>query len=849
MGKTKILYQISTHWDREWYRTFQGFRYYLVEMFDRLIEDLENEKISKFTFDGQTVVLEDYLEIRPENETRVVNLITKGKLIVGPWYVMPDELLVSGESIVENLLVGHGVAAKFGSEAWKFGYANDIFGHIAQLPQILNGFNIHSVYLGRGAENERRFIWKSPDGSECFTYCSNYANLKRTIDETDDKKAYLLSRIKTETKKDVPVTLLNYTDDHAVTDETTAEFEKSITSLDGYNVEYGFEKLAEQMQKYRDKLPMKRGELIKTAKTADDFRAVTDSISSYYPLKQANDRCENNLYNVLAPLLVMSEMAGAFNKRAFFNTARKYLLKNQPHDSICGCSVDAVHRNMPYRYNQANEIVSVMQEEFITKMTANADKSNEYTLAVFNFDLNEINGVVTIDIDFPVAWENVFVGNAGFQKVNKFRIKDESGKDLEYQILDIKYSEEIYNRQNVVKVDKYKIAIDTKIKPFGITCLKIVDAEELNNIPSDCSVGVLKAENEFLSISVSNGEIDITDKVTGKIYKNCNSLVDEADGGNGWFYENVGHGAYAFVPTFLGAEIVRFGRLVKEFKLNYVIKAPAYLVAATRRRSTETVEMSISVFLTLKKGKKYVEFKTIVDNTPKDHRLRALFPTEIEGESYMASQAFCFVKRNRGVSQCGINYREPESYEKNTAGIIGVTNDEKKCYFVAKEGIHQAGVYPDGTISVVLFRSFGHEFHEVHAKAAQINGELEFDYALCFDNKGLFSIQKELGRTMPTSLRRGTLEGVAGILSLSGGNIEVSIVKPAERTDGIIIRLFNPVDAKNKAKLKIGIRNAEVYEVDLEENIIERVIVADKAVNIDFKPFKIKTFLIKYKIE
>ena len=111
--KEKVIYQLSTHWDREWYKPFQGFRYHLVEMIDGLIDALENNKITTFTFDGQTVVLEDYIEVRPENKDRLITLIASGRIKVGPWYVMPDELLVSGESIIENFLIGHKIAQQF----------------------------------------------------------------------------------------------------------------------------------------------------------------------------------------------------------------------------------------------------------------------------------------------------------------------------------------------------------------------------------------------------------------------------------------------------------------------------------------------------------------------------------------------------------------------------------------------------------------------------------------------------------------------------------------------------------------------------------------------------------------
>ena len=127
----KIYYYSGTHWDREWYRTFQGFRKCLVDMVDELIEYLEtNAEYGVFHFDGQTIVLEDYLEIRPEMRERLTALIRDGRIVVGPWYNMPDEFLVSGESIIRNLMTGHKIAKEYGVRPWKFGYVCDCFGHI-----------------------------------------------------------------------------------------------------------------------------------------------------------------------------------------------------------------------------------------------------------------------------------------------------------------------------------------------------------------------------------------------------------------------------------------------------------------------------------------------------------------------------------------------------------------------------------------------------------------------------------------------------------------------------------------------------------------------------------------------
>lgn len=845
--KEKILYQLSTHWDREWYKPFQEFRYHLVEMIDELINALENNKITTFTLDGQTIVLEDYLEIRPENKDRITKLISDGRIKVGPWYVMPDELLVSGESIIENFLIGHKIAGQFHTSAWKFGYANDIFGHIAQLPQILNGFNIKGVYLGRGAGKDRRFIWESPDKSECFTYNFNYGQLRRTMEQSDNKQKCLDDSIEKEKCVDFPIILINYTDDHAFINNDTFEFEKMICALDNYNVSEGFEKYADEIMPYKDKLPVKRGELIETAHTPDDLRVVTHSISSYYTLKQSNDRCENKLYEVFAPMLVMAEILGFFEKRAFFDIARKYLLKNQPHDSICGCSVDEVHSNMPYRYNQANEIADIIKEEFFKKTILSADKdSNCYTLTVFNFDIRPIDGTVIVDIDFPKNWSSVFKGNSGYGKTNMFDIIDGQGKPARYQILNIESDKEIYDKQSATNVDRYTVAIDSAILPFGSTCFKIVPTQKLNNIPKSIHEGNLVAENEYITLGISNnGNISIIDKSSGKQYKNLNTFIDDSDTGNGWFYESAAINSHAVVSADGYVEIVNNGPLVNSFRITKKMYIPAKLDAENRNRCDERVAMNISTIVTLKAHCKTVEFSTVIDNTPKDHRVRAIFPTEIQGNDYLASQAFCFINRKRGVSSEGVNYREPESYEKNTSGIISISDGENKFSFIGKEGFHEAGVYPDGTISVTMFRGFGREFHEKNSQTAQLNKKLTFSYAVCLDDSDLFSVRKRIFEKPLTQMTNAQAKSFGSIISLENGNAELSVIKPAENSSGWIIRIYNPTSKPSGNTLKINIPEVRLYETNLEEIIESEVPLNNSSANVHIEPWKIKTFLIK----
>ncbi|MHA1212482.1 MAG: hypothetical protein ACTSSH_08480 [Candidatus Heimdallarchaeota archaeon] len=127
-GEKHVFIVPSTHWDREWYKPFQVFRHELVKHVDVLLEVLK-EKDYYFTFDGQTIILEDYFEIRPENREKVLDLIRKGKISVGPWYLLPDEWLVGQESIIRNLEVSHNLAQDFDIPLMNVGYLPDQFGH------------------------------------------------------------------------------------------------------------------------------------------------------------------------------------------------------------------------------------------------------------------------------------------------------------------------------------------------------------------------------------------------------------------------------------------------------------------------------------------------------------------------------------------------------------------------------------------------------------------------------------------------------------------------------------------------------------------------------------------------
>ena len=368
------------HWDREWYQPFQGFRRRLVGALDQVLDILERDPTYRYFFlDGQTIVLEDYVEIRPENEARLRSLIAAGRIGAGPWYVQPDEALVSGESLVRNLLLGHRLAAAFGGRPVKAGYVPDIFGHSSQLPQILTGFNIDNALLWRGLHGEglpSELAWEGADGShvllvrlpEHWGYSDWFFDVRAVHAEDPVDAEELVSTVaryldyKAE-RATTPVVLALDGTDHAEPDERLPRWLELLGQrFPGVRfIHSSPEEFLERLRTVVRKPTMVRGELRQPSKLVRTGNWLLNGVlSSRIHLKQANARCQTLLERWAEPLSALAAIhSGAPYPRGYLRVAWRHLLQNHPHDSICGCSVDQVHQDMVYRFDQ----VAMIAEE------------------------------------------------------------------------------------------------------------------------------------------------------------------------------------------------------------------------------------------------------------------------------------------------------------------------------------------------------------------------------------------------------------------------------------------------------------------------------------------------------
>ncbi|HJU36866.1 MAG TPA: glycosyl hydrolase-related protein [Gaiellaceae bacterium] len=366
MSDFRYLVVPHTHWDREWYLPFEQFRLRLGMVVDGVLETLERDpSFASFTLDGQAIVLEDYLDVRPENEGRLRELLAAGRLEVGPSYVLPDEILVGGESLVRNLLLGRRVCRRFGVEPSGAGYLPDSFGHPAQLPQILAGFGIRTFLFSRGMGDEIDevgvvFRWRAGPAEvvacQMLPHYDNFARLTWYHDAEERIPAIVerFGDVLRGAGQD-EIVLANGSD-HLPIEPELPEILGGLERAYGAGFRIG---RYDDHAPAPDGLPVHEGELV-GSRLQNVLRGVN---SARVYLKQANERAERRLLSIETAAALRALREDAPYPAADLRLAWRDLLRNHPHDSICGCSCDEVHRDMLVRYEQLDRTLDYAERE------------------------------------------------------------------------------------------------------------------------------------------------------------------------------------------------------------------------------------------------------------------------------------------------------------------------------------------------------------------------------------------------------------------------------------------------------------------------------------------------------
>ncbi|MDR2516083.1 MAG: hypothetical protein LBC88_01730 [Spirochaetaceae bacterium] len=887
-GPEKILYLAGTHWDREWYLPFESFRFRLVSMMDETLEVLEqNPAFSRFILDGQTILLDDYLAIRPENRERITALLRAERLKAGPWYTMPDEFLSSGESLIQNLCLGFDTARQFGVEPMRYGYVCDVFGHIAQLPQILNGFGITGALLGRGtnaADCPAHFIWQSPDGSRCITFkvpeeCGYGTFFFEVVApyRTEENAGWdaLVARAKHYVERELtrsalPCVVLMDAMDHESIHPEAVRIAEELSGYFGCPVEFGApDQLLAELEKKTGLMPVLTGELRQTGRAmVEHNKLLPHTLSSRYDVKEAHDACQNLLERRALPLAALAQIQGKPLPEAYFSRAQKLLAECEAHDSICGCSIDQVSEDVLHRLRQA-DIIGGEIRDFSAAAAANLSargKNDDLTLVLFNTEMEAYSAVVRVPVHFPPAYPGRRDSYLAYEPYNMFTLTGADGREIPVQILDIEPERFTGQPRGFYreKRDRYLLAFAASLPPGGRGEFRIQPRAQPGRNTGSLLTGPLCMENTHIKAEItSSGLLAVTDKAAGRRYDGLLAFRDYGETGDGWYHAPPagnpviweGSGEKTF-------EVYRDGSEICTLRLSMRMRVPARLERgpAGIRRSAEEETITVTSFITLAKTSRWVEIETVIHNTARDHKMTVNFPTGQATASYEADQPFAFVRRGAGSPPATGTWKE---YDRGNHAFTGVVMrrgaDGTGLAFLSGGGMHECAAHTDpaGTLEITLFRAFGATFLTNGENGGQLLGEMRFRFALLplsgADTPG--SILKMRNHYLNPPLAY-TVRGfdpagprVFAGFSLESKNIVLSVLRPARTAGFTCVRLVNYGEAEEEALITAPAPIVEAYRTDLPEEKREAAPFAGTEIHCRLPPCRIATFLLRLETE
>jgi alpha-mannosidase len=843
----------GTHWDREWYRPFQEFRILLADILDDLLTLLEKETDFRyFQLDGQTCLLQDYLDVRPENEARLKTLIEQRRILIGPWFTMPDLFAPGEEALIRNLLLGLTISKEWNTNPLNAAYTCDMFGHPEQMPQIYKGFELNNCVLGRGTNEHSTpafFNWQGPDGSEvtvfklqdymgygAFSHARNLLGKQGKANDADTlRKAEqtIADYISHETNRsDIPLLCLIDAIDHQPP-AADVEFYLNIIkkTVGNINVKHStLENFFDELHSNYSVEKVITGELREPAKEKNPYNwLIPNCTSSRVRLKIANDRCEMLLQRLAEPLSAAA-LADGFpvNDNVYFRKAWELLLLNHAHDSICGCSVDQVHRDMQYRYEQVDILAKQLANRAFANLTDNckelASEKDEFTLILYNPLPFQRKEVFRFPVDLPADFPAVFTeGFPGSQNISSFTISDSDGNTIPYQRLSIKPIVQEPTRLAVTSSEggdgefsRYIVAAELTLPPAGYRALLVKPSNSPVRRLDTMRTGALSAANEFIEISIqSDGTLSLYDLELDQWYHGLLRFEDTSEIGSGWFHSRTANDEHILSTQPAVVSVLNDGPEVVVFRVLYKLTVPASYDWRLERRSASTTEILIDNHISLWRGKREITVETTVTNTAEDHCLRLLLPTGLtDTQSYRAHTPFAMTERKIALKAETSSWREAEIPEKPFRHLLRISDEKRGLAFISAGGLHEGAVRDDNerTMQITMLRSFRRTVGTSGQPDGLEKGEIHYSYAIVpvtdsVPDSELLYLQQAMETGSLMTRQSGKLSSGFAKLTNNGctsksffglkkKQLVLSAVKAADNGKAVIIRLWNPAQSK-----------------------------------------------------
>ncbi|WP_338692924.1 hypothetical protein V2W30_01435 [Streptomyces sp. Q6] len=631
------------HWDREWYRPFEAFRARLVELAARVCDELDDGRMTTFHLDGQTIVLSDVAALRPDLAARLRAHAAAGRLTVGPWHVLADNQLVSGENLIRNLLTARRTAP--GALA-RVGYSPDAFGHPADLPRLLNEFGMDTALVWRGApDGMARFRWRSPDGSEVFAVNQGYHGAEVLWgDDTDAAASRLADFLDTERKRSPagPWLLMNGGDHLAPTDPTHRLDAIAATgSMRGTALRHsGLEEFFTEARIAADTalLPLIEGELRRPAGYLTFI--LPGTLSARTDLKRANAAAQNLLERWAEPLLALHAPDDA-TLRADLDHAWELLLRNAPHDSICGCSVDEVHRENAVRF----ERVTQLGEHIVLRALGRAgidvrvhgDPAEDRTdLVVLNPHPDAAHDVVETELLTAPGRHPVQVCTADGEPV-PFETEP-LGEETAFEAdLDLLPDSRVSLR--------HALRLRTPLIPgFGrcVLTVRLGDAPAVSARLADTGDEGIAAPDGGLLTVADDASLNWL-RADGSSLTGVGLLTDGGDAGDTYNYDPPVHDT-TVRPRLTGVR-AKASAVREVLEIEAVLDVPAALAPDRTRRAQDLVAVPVRATVSRWHGDPLLRWDIAIDNRARDHRLRLHLPTDRGADTWTGDGHWSLIER------------------------------------------------------------------------------------------------------------------------------------------------------------------------------------------------------------
>ncbi len=867
----------STHWRREWVQSYEQYRFRLCKLFDRLLDLLEKEPDLVFTFDGQTVVLDDYLALRPQQAERIKTLSANERLVFGPWYILSDQFLEGAEAAVRNLLIGHDMADEFGGVMAE-GYQPDAYGSVAVMPAILNGFGIRTYNFVHGLalvseRSTRVFRWQWRDGSEVLALARGYGNGSGFMfhDAASDldhgppnpkRAADLLKAFLAHEAEAYPVPhyYLSICADHmelhpgmtGVLEGLVDQFPnlQIAVSTPEWYMQAVEQALQEIEQESEIELECVHGELRGSRKWPMAMQGV---LSTDLTLKQANRRCEIQLARLIEPLAAMMSALHGHDQRFMLRHAWKKLLLCHDQSALCACCRDEVMDDIYARLRSVEDLLAISREnwlrDLIGRRPLSAGKHDAGDLEILLFNSLPQRGTTLVQtlVRLPLALDRdcYDLTDADGNRVGNLRIVARCRKDPEtyYSLnkdlvgLRCKTVGHAATGHHRHAEDAYTLARCSAMVDFRHTLgMASLSIEPETLMPFAVSAAGRKIENDSIALEVAaDGQVTFHDKKNARAYAGLCWFEDRADGGDTYdFQPLVGDvPRYSYKPSRSVVELCRVERNQAQLRVRTVLAVPRALKRGAPRertirphsfptpfkgeRSRNTVDLELLTTYTIVAGCNRLLIQVKFVNRADHHRLRLGF-SFYEKPGIWSAHAFGITERawNKGD--------ELFANLPMTDGLhLDFEHGHGLC--LAVKGLYEFEPGADGRLYLTICRSTdtigsaaGCNYQVEHARAMMPH-TIECSLHPSPSPQASLRIMADYVTPIPGegALADRTDGAPKAVLGMPEQGAIFSALKPAEDGQGLIVRLYNPEGERHLVPIAWGLPLNSVERVELNE--------------------------------